>query len=573
MKKNLVYYTVSIKDEYVEFLKKSIESIDLSNQEQIDILILTDKKYFEKNLSTFKRVNTTIFLIDEPKNFDEACFSKLKIWDYPNINQYENILYLDSDILVNKNLSSVFEKCTDENKLYVVVEDYNIQNHNRIHFSLGTYKYEDLDFFQKNKIFTFNAGTFMFKNGFLMKKHFKNVSNLIEHHNGEYFTDQSFMNYYFNTYKLADSNAIVKDLDYKFVVNSNFSQNFDSNNCVMHFLTENGNKETTLERMSQVLSKMRKQYNTQENDLIHLISVNKSESKINYTTNFNGLLNIKLIEKGLIVYEHEIEVFENFEYYSTLFLGWYDIEFHFSSGNKVQKVYIEGNSKKQREGQFEGFLKEMTLDTRTEMCEIFDQYGSDKASKPSHGYLPGHNYSRFYFNLFKGLKYDEIRLFELGIGTRSNRFQSSMSEYGSPGASLRSWEQFFPNGKIFGADIDEEVLFESERIKTFYCDQNDEKTIIEMWKNENLKKPFDIIIDDAVHDYHHNIKFMENSIHKIKIGGYYIIEDVNINLIPEWYEYRKKNKFKYENYLFEFIKLNCEHNIHDNNLIVLQRKN
>ena len=42
---------------------------------------------------------------------------------------------------------------------------------------------------------------------------------------------------------------------------------------------------------------------------------------------------------------------------------------------------------------------------------------------------------------------------------------------------------------------------------------------------------FDIIIEDGLHTFEANKCFFENSIHKVKRGGIYIIEDItNIDL-------------------------------------------
>ena len=41
------------------------------------------------------------------------------------------------------------------------------------------------------------------------------------------------------------------------------------------------------------------------------------------------------------------------------------------------------------------------------------------------------------------------------------------------------------------------ILFNEDRIKTFYCDQTNSIEIQKMWKNINNN--FDIIIDDASH--------------------------------------------------------------------------
>ena len=62
-----------------------------------------------------------------------------------------------------------------------------------------------------------------------------------------------------------------------------------------------------------------------------------------------------------------------------------------------------------------------------------------------------------------------------------------MGRGGRPGASLFGWSEFFPNSHIFGADIDDEILFSTKKITTFYCDQTNSIEVIEMWKTINKK--------------------------------------------------------------------------------------
>jgi len=255
MKKNLIYYSVGVKDEYAEMLKISLETLDNTNPGYPDVLILTDKDYYDRNFVTYKRPNTSVFLLPKVENLDQACFNKLRIFDYI-ISEYENIIYLDSDTIVNVNLNDLFSKCEQDGKLYTVVEDYRIENHWRIQFSLGTYTYDDLEFFKLNNLYTFNCGTFMFKASFLMKKHFSNVLSLIETHVGEYFTDQSFSNYYFNTYKLSDCTKIVKDVDYLYIIDSNFNEIIDYRGKILHVITELNSSISKIDKMRELRNRV-----------------------------------------------------------------------------------------------------------------------------------------------------------------------------------------------------------------------------------------------------------------------------------------------------------------------------
>ena len=62
-----------------------------------------------------------------------------------------------------------------------------------------------------------------------------------------------------------------------------------------------------------------------------------------------------------------------------------------------------------------------------------------------------------------------------------------MGKEGRPGASLYGWCEFFPNSHIFGADIDDDVLFNTKKIKTFYCDQTNPESIKKMQEVHKLR--------------------------------------------------------------------------------------
>ena len=79
------------------------------------------------------------------------------------------------------------------------------------------------------------------------------------------------------------------------------------------------------------------------------------------------------------------------------------------------------------------------------------------------------------------------------------------------GGSLRMWRDYFKNAKIFGADIDKDCLFNEDRIKTFYVDQSDKDSIINMWKQID-ENEFDILIDDGCHRFEETIIFLKTQL-------------------------------------------------------------
>jgi hypothetical protein len=199
----------------------------------------------------------------------------------------------------------------------------------------------------------------------------------------------------------------------------------------------------------------------------------------------------------------------------------------------------------------------------TKLCEI---YKSDKGSinhKKNIWGWTAHTYSNYYYFLFNHFKDDVKLVFECGLGTNNPDLRGNMTVNGIPGASLRVWRDYFKNAQIYGADIDKDILFQENRIKTFYVDQLNTPSIKTMWKEIGIQN-FDIIIDDGLHTTDANIKLFINSFNKLKKNGIYIIEDVHsleLNNIM-----RKLKKFspeliilKNKNYIYQ-----------DNNLVIIR---
>ena len=201
----------------------------------------------------------------------------------------------------------------------------------------------------------------------------------------------------------------------------------------------------------------------------------------------------------------------------------------------------------------------------TPLCGIMEKYGSDKGNTQE---LHHHNYTRFYHSLFNAQANSNLRIFELGLGTNDVNIPSNMGKYGKPGASLRGWSEYFPNSQIFGADIDRNILFQEPRINTYYCDQTDERSIREMWNKQDLNDNFDIIVEDGLHTFQANVCFFENSIHKLKPGGIYIIEDIIVHNLHS-YQYKIEQwKTMYPNLSFRIVNIPNNLNSYDNCLLL-----
>lgn len=153
-----------------------------------------------------------------------------------------------------------------------------------------------------------------------------------------------------------------------------------------------------------------------------------------------------------------------------------------------------------------------------ELGEILKNNKSDKSL------IPWHNYHIFYAYVFDKLgRNSMLNILEIGLGTNNPNLPSYMGDGARPGASLYAWREYFPNSNIYGGDIDKDILFEDDRIKTFYLDQLDIKTFQVL---PDIK--YDLIIDDGLHSIGANFNTLLYALDHINLNGWIIIEDISI---------------------------------------------
>lgn len=203
------------------------------------------------------------------------------------------------------------------------------------------------------------------------------------------------------------------------------------------------------------------------------------------------------------------------------------------------------------------------------LSALCDKYGSDKGSLMSEGHVYDwypHSYTDYYYSIFNHCRNSICKVFECGIGTNDPEIDSSMGIRGNPGASLRVWKDYFPNAKIYGADIDRNILFNSERIYTYYVDQLDVASVQNMWLEIN-ETNFDIIIDDGLHTSEAGISLFTNSISYLSEIGIYIIEDVKKDQYDNYLQF-----FDSSLYHVEYINLfRKDSELYDNSLIIIRK--
>lgn len=109
MNKTLLYSCIFLNEIYINLINLLLKSYKLfgNSPDNVDYLIICNTNFQKKIKAIFDNLNITgkIWCIDQNTNF-EAVYSRLKIFDYPKINLYDKILYLDCHNLVTNSINT-----------------------------------------------------------------------------------------------------------------------------------------------------------------------------------------------------------------------------------------------------------------------------------------------------------------------------------------------------------------------------------------------------------------------------------------------------------------------------------
>ena len=107
-----------------------------------------------------------------------------------------------------------------------------------------------------------------------------------------------------------------------------------------------------------------------------------------------------------------------------------------------------------------------------------------------------------------------------------------MGSHGRPGASLRAFRDYLPNAQIYGADVDRGILFDDERISTFFVDQTDLDSFSTL--SAAIPAELDLIIDDGLHSPNANLATLAFGLNRLKVNGHLLVEDIRPEALPIW---------------------------------------
>lgn len=169
---NLIYMCVFHQENYINLLKLLITSISIKaniNKETTNILIITSAQFqskIQKELESFD-LPLLYYILDLHTLFEAAC-SRLNIFKYNNIDNYNNILYLDTDVLINSDINVLFNNEISSEKIYALEEG-------TIGGEYWGKEFFDFSNFNRN-ITAFSSGVLYFMNSLSMKKLFEDIN-------------------------------------------------------------------------------------------------------------------------------------------------------------------------------------------------------------------------------------------------------------------------------------------------------------------------------------------------------------------------------------------------------------
>lgn len=162
----------------------------------------------------------------------------------------------------------------------------------------------------------------------------------------------------------------------------------------------------------------------------------------------------------------------------------------------------------------------MNLEEDFLLANLALKYDTDKGIRPNE-----HGYVRIYDELFKDLRHDNLKILEIGTGGPIVKDGKLAGPKEKIGASLKMWQDYFPNSQIYGFDIEPLFQISDTRITTGVADQSSRESLDNLLKNWGT---FDIIIDDGSHySKHIGLTFGHLFQNYLNVNGYYIIEDLN----------------------------------------------
>jgi lipopolysaccharide biosynthesis glycosyltransferase len=284
--KNLVYCCVFYNKDYFKLLDLLLKSLRMySSEGNFDFLVITQNQFepLVKEIGRNLGLDLKIFCLDFSTIFQAAC-ARLFIFDYPEIQGYEKLLYIDTDILIKAPLDPVFQILDGAKDVLYGIESGTIES---LNFGAQFFNFNQID---KN-LTGINSGTLLFLNSIQMKSLFQRIRGHLElftqsGNKPPYCMDQPFINFHAIKDKLYDNKALNP---YVSLFENNDTVDNYTTSSICHFSFPIGNFGHKYNRMCDFLAKTLNKH-TNSNTVYELIGQKYSwnQGYIKFMVNYKG---------------------------------------------------------------------------------------------------------------------------------------------------------------------------------------------------------------------------------------------------------------------------------------------
>lgn len=252
---NCIYCCVFSQRKYIDMFGLFLESImrygNINNN--VEILVYTSSLFRNEILYKYNYLKLQFEINDDYTDINQACKARLDLFEFKCINKYHKILYLDTDIIVKKDINVLFNLYIED--IIYAVEEGRIDDNNDY---WGRTLFEDSCVEYSDKT-AFSTGIMLFKNCdkvsdlfSIIKKHIKEKPVFFCTYDQPYIIFNAFRHNMYN-------NKILK----LYVVNND--SNVYSDKIIHHFPGVPGcyqNKIKNMEKFLENLNSKTKMNNT-----------------------------------------------------------------------------------------------------------------------------------------------------------------------------------------------------------------------------------------------------------------------------------------------------------------------
>ena len=189
---------------------------------------LQNSLYFPMNNANYLTFISKIYfqINDNYTTLNDACKSRLDIFEFPITKSYSKILYMDVDCVVQKSIAAMFDILKKD--IVYAVQEGSIDNDmwGKTLFGCEIDQYEDKT--------AFSSGIMLFKNTEKIKKLFEITKyDMITRKGLDTFYDQPYIVYNLKKFRSVDNKQLLT------YINNNNDNSFD-NKIIIHFYGDVG---------------------------------------------------------------------------------------------------------------------------------------------------------------------------------------------------------------------------------------------------------------------------------------------------------------------------------------------